>query len=161
MLNKISIKGKLIALFIMPLLVVIFLLVLNVISLLNEYSNATKAASIDEIKKVGNLIHELQIERGLTAGFLASNGSSNKDSLRTQRKKVDLVLNDLSSFQKILNIDISNTILSDLNGKRDLIDSLSLTPSQGGVIILLVYISFLSIIEELFLNQRYQKLKMI
>ncbi|WP_300737677.1 methyl-accepting chemotaxis protein [Trichlorobacter sp.] len=39
----------------------------------------------------GNLIHELQKERGLTAGFLASKGEKNRDELQKQRLVADAI----------------------------------------------------------------------
>ena len=41
---------------------------------------------------VGALVHELQVERGLSAGFLASKGARFGDELRTQREKSDQAL---------------------------------------------------------------------
>ena len=119
MFKNMLIRRKLFSLFIMPLFVVIFLLGLGITILFYEYQNATKAASIDEIKKVGNLIHELQIERGLSAGFVASNGQNNKEALINQRKKVDSSFDDLLQYQRRLNINIANEILNDLKNKID------------------------------------------
>ncbi|PRM88010.1 chemotaxis protein [Aliarcobacter cryaerophilus] len=124
-------KKKLVSLFIIPLFVVICLLGLGIAILFYEYENATKAASIDEIKKVGNLIHELQIERGLSAGFVASSGQNNKEALNNQRKKVDNSFDALLQYQKKSNIDIANKILYDLKNKREAITSISLNASQS------------------------------
>ncbi|MDD2509265.1 MAG: methyl-accepting chemotaxis protein [Aliarcobacter skirrowii] len=131
MFKNMLIRRKLFSLFIMPLFVVIFLLGLGITILFYEYQNATKAASIDEIKKVGNLIHELQIERGLSAGFVASNGQNNKEALINQRKKVDSSFDDLLQYQRRLNINIANKILNDLKNKREAINSISLNANQS------------------------------
>ncbi|MGJ0316589.1 methyl-accepting chemotaxis protein [Aliarcobacter cryaerophilus] len=131
MFKNMLMKKKLVSLFIIPLFVVICLLGLGIAILFYEYENATKAASIDEIKKVGNLIHELQIERGLSAGFVASSGQNNKEALNNQRKKVDSSFDDLLQYQKKLNIDIANKILNDLKNKREAINSISLNANQS------------------------------
>ncbi|WP_228130882.1 nitrate- and nitrite sensing domain-containing protein, partial [Aliarcobacter faecis] len=131
MFKNMLIKRKLFSLFIMPLFVVICLLGLGITMLFYEYQNATKAASIDEIKRVGNLIHELQIERGLSAGYVASNGKNNKEALSNQRKRVDISFDDLLQYQKKLNINIANKILNDLKSKRESIDSISLNITQS------------------------------
>ncbi|MGJ0455448.1 methyl-accepting chemotaxis protein [Aliarcobacter cryaerophilus] len=131
MFKNMLMKKKLVSLFIIPLFVVICLLGLGIAILFYEYENATKAASIDEIKKVGNLIHELQIERGLSAGFVASSGQNNKEALNNQRKKVDNSFDALLQYQKKSNIDIANKILYDLKNKREAITSISLNASQS------------------------------
>ena len=114
MFKNMLMKKKLVSLFIIPLFVVICLLGLGIAILFYEYENATKAASIDEIKKVGNLIHELQIERGLSAGFVASSGQNNKEALNNQRKKVDNSFDALLQYQKKSNID-KDIIIRDRN----------------------------------------------
>ena len=131
MFKNMLMKKKLVSLFIIPLFVVICLLGLGIAILFYEYENATKAASIDEIRKVGNLIHELQIERGLSAGFVASSGQNNKEALNNQRKKVDNSFDALLQYQKKSNIDIANKILYDLKNKREAITSISLNASQS------------------------------
>ena len=132
MFNNFKIRAKLISLFALPLLAILFLTSGLIVSLSKEYHNATQAASIDEIRKVGNVIHALQIERGLSAGYLASNGQNNKDSLANQRNNVDKDIQELVNFQKTLGVSIATEILNDLQSKRTSIDSLSLSPSQSG-----------------------------
>jgi diguanylate cyclase (GGDEF)-like protein/PAS domain S-box-containing protein len=76
---------------------------------------------------LSNLIHELQKERGLSSGFLASRGATFSDPMKQQRVHTDNAL-------KTLAVDILNTIsatasrndLLQLNGLRAQIDSQSL-----------------------------------
>jgi len=132
MFENIKIKSKLVSLFAVPLLAIVILVGGLITSLTKEYHNATQAASIDEIKKIGNLIHHIQIERGLSAGFLASKGKNNKDALNEQRKNVDSALEELVGFQKSQGIMIATEIMKELHPKRDIIDTLSLTPIESG-----------------------------
>ena len=60
------------------------------------YQNLATKAEITQMKQVlslgsyvSGLIHELQAERGLSAGFLNSKGVKNVDTLPVQRQKVD------------------------------------------------------------------------
>ncbi|RCV91306.1 methyl-accepting chemotaxis protein [Billgrantia montanilacus] len=56
-------------------------------------------------QQAGSLIHELQRERGMTAGFLASEGQSFRDALPDQRRTSD---NQLDTFQHYLaNVDLT------------------------------------------------------
>ena len=132
MFENIKIKSKLVSLFAVPLLAIVILVGGLIVSLTKEYHNATEAASIDEIKKIGNLIHQIQIERGLSAGFLASKGVNNKDSLSEQRKNVDSALEELVGFQKSQGIVIATEIMQELAQKRGIVDTLSLTPIESG-----------------------------
>ncbi|MDY0364807.1 MAG: hypothetical protein GX118_01440 [Arcobacter butzleri] len=133
MFNNLNIRAKFIGLFALPLIAILFLVANSIISLSKEYNNATHAASIDEIKKIGLLIHHIQIERGLSAGYLASNGEKNKDLLVNQRINVDKVLQELIDFQKKQNISIATTILQELHSTRNTIDLITLTPAQSSL----------------------------
>ncbi|MCG6656241.1 HAMP domain-containing protein [Halomonas campisalis] len=65
---------------------------------------ATNMADLEEMTRIsqraGNLIHELQRERGMTAGFLSSEGASFGDSLPDQRRATDA---RLETFRQYLN----------------------------------------------------------
>ncbi|QKF73742.1 MCP-domain signal transduction protein [Aliarcobacter faecis] len=130
MFKNISIKYKLLMLLGVPLLTALVLLGLNINSLVSEYSSL-KVSKIDEVKLISNLIHELQVERGLSAGYIASNGKNNKETLNNQRKKLDEVFEKLVQYQKEININIASNLLSTINEKRDSIDKLSLTALQS------------------------------
>ena len=57
----------------------------------NEY--ALSASVVNEVAALGQLVHELQSERGMSAGFLASGGSeATTTALKAQRIKSDAML---------------------------------------------------------------------
>jgi methyl-accepting chemotaxis protein len=60
----------------------------------------TLSQIVDSGKYVSALVHEMQIERGMTAGFIASKGTKGKESIETQRKKVDDAFNRLMTVSK-------------------------------------------------------------
>jgi len=68
---------------------------------IQNLSTKAEMEDIQEVLSVGNyvssVIHELQIERGLSAGYLASKGAKNKDALTAQRQKVDAAWQRLQS----------------------------------------------------------------
>ena len=68
---------------------------------LQNVATKTEMEEIQDVLSVGSyvsgVIHELQIERGLSAGFLASKGTKNKDVLAAQRQKVDAAWQRLST----------------------------------------------------------------
>ena len=74
-----------------------------------------------EAKKFACLVHELQIERGMTAGVIVSNGAKNKvEQLQEQRKNTDKVFADVKNL-------LSNTFSENLSVKRAAVDSLSIS----------------------------------
>jgi len=52
--------------------------------------------------KAGNLVHELQKERGMSAGYLGSAGASFRDDLKNQRKQTNERLQELQNLQKTI-----------------------------------------------------------
>ena len=103
MLNKLSIKQKLILIMMIPLTVVICL------SAKLAYDSYSKKVSLEKIEKIVVLstkisafVHETQKERGMTAGFLGSKGKKFVDALPQQREnangKKEILLSYLKSF---------------------------------------------------------------
>jgi methyl-accepting chemotaxis protein len=93
-LESLKIKTKL-TLLVLPLLIALGVLSLDKVWFYanekNEY--ALSASVVTEVATLGQLVHELQSERGMTAGFLASGGSdATLNSLKLQRVKTDTVL---------------------------------------------------------------------
>ena len=77
MLSRLSIKQKLILIMLIPLIVVILLAAKLAV---DSFSSSKKLQSFDKVVvlsiKIGNLVHETQKERGMTAGFLGSKGEN-------------------------------------------------------------------------------------
>jgi len=93
-LESLKIRTKL-TLLVAPLLVVVGFLSLDKVWVdwteKNDY--ALTAAVVSEVSTLGQLVHELQSERGMTAGFLASGGSeATTTALKAQRLKSDSML---------------------------------------------------------------------
>ncbi len=66
-----------------------------------RYKDAKSTLQIAKISvKLGNILHELQKERGASAGFLNSKGAKFGDILLEQRKQTDQKLDDLLSYMK-------------------------------------------------------------
>jgi methyl-accepting chemotaxis protein len=93
-LESLKIRTKL-TLLVAPLLVAIGFLSLDTVWVdwteKNDY--ALTASVVSEVSTLGQLVHELQSERGMTAGFLASGGSeATTTALKAQRLKSDSML---------------------------------------------------------------------
>ena len=141
MLSKLSIKQKLILIMLIPLFVVILLAAKLAV---DSFSTSRNLQSLDKVVvlsvKIGDLVHETQKERGMTAGFLGSNGEKFKTELPAQRLIVDEKFKELNSFLTTFNKDIyslefsqnlNNGLkkLQDLNTTRNGVNSLSINAS--------------------------------
>ncbi len=58
----------------------------------------TVTATIEAAIPLGDLVHELQVERGMSAGFIASGGANFADALPGQRQRVDAGLAVVTSL---------------------------------------------------------------
>jgi len=93
-IKNIKIRSKL-SLLVLPLLLALGALSIDKVWMdwneKNEY--ALSAAVVNEVAALGQLVHELQSERGMSAGFLASGGSeATTTALKAQRIKSDALL---------------------------------------------------------------------
>jgi len=65
----------------------------------NVYKDAKNATKIVKLSvELGNVLHELQKERGASAGFLGSKGKKFEDTLKNQRVSTDKKLNILKAY---------------------------------------------------------------
>ncbi len=93
------------------------------------------------IVTASGLVHELQKERGASAIFVGSSGTKMKSELDEQRKNTD---NALAAFQQFmasfnakrhspafsLKLDTAVNMISNLRGKRDAVNALSMTKEE-------------------------------
>ncbi|WP_141051784.1 methyl-accepting chemotaxis protein [Aliarcobacter cryaerophilus] len=138
MISKLSIKQKLIAIMLIPLVIVILLAAKLAY---DSYRSLENLKSLDKVvilsTKIGTLVHETQKERGMTAGFIGSKGVKFKDELPRQREEVNkqiTFLNEfLSDFDKskysddfVKNLNNGLEKLKDLQGVRNSVNSLNI-----------------------------------
>ena len=138
MISKLSIKQKLIAIMLIPLVIVILLAAKLAY---DSYRSLENLKSLDKVvilsTKIGALVHETQKERGMTAGFIGSKGVKFKDDLPKQREEVNkqiTFLNEfLSDFDKskysddfVKNLNSGLEKLKDLQGVRNSVNSLNI-----------------------------------
>ncbi len=90
MFKQISISKKLLLLILVPIIIILILatvLISQEYAEVNTFKTAQKASKLSV--NISLLVHEIQKERGLTAGFLGSKGGKFKTELLTQRKLTD------------------------------------------------------------------------
>ncbi|MDD9176371.1 methyl-accepting chemotaxis protein [Aliivibrio finisterrensis] len=133
-----SIKYRLLLISLLPTLIIsAFLIQLFNQENSNVYNANFSLEAVTLFNSLDDLAHNFAVERGLTAGFLASKGNSGKDKLIAQRKKSDNAEQALRTFNpEFLDKQVVDLVLSDiiqqLNHKgniRSQVDRQSITDS--------------------------------
>ncbi|MDM8557861.1 bacteriohemerythrin [Candidatus Parabeggiatoa sp. HSG14] len=136
MLKNIKISTKLGLMLAIPIIGLIFFTVNITLEKLNIVNNLSVLHELSNFAvKSSSLVHELQKERGLSAGFLGSKGKQFSTELQTQQTKTDNAVKELNLF--LVNFDIKRfgneiqnnlaeiiVALNRIEAKRNLINSL-------------------------------------
>ena len=127
-IKNLSLKYKLLLIAVPPLLIVIFYSILFITTLISEKSNLEVSKNrIKEAEVLAKAIHFMQIERGLSVGFIATNGAKNSDKIPDIRVKVNNTIDEIKvvySQTKGDNSILNN--LTELSQKRTQIDELKI-----------------------------------
>lgn len=113
-IKNLSLKFKLLLIAVPPLIIVGFYSILIIYSLIGQKSNLTVTKNrIMEAEVLAKAVHFMQIERGLSVGFVSTKGAKNGDKLPSIRKKVDNAIDEIRSVFDTTNGD--NSVLNTLN----------------------------------------------
>ncbi|TDM54151.1 methyl-accepting chemotaxis protein [Aliivibrio fischeri] len=144
-IKKLSFKQKILLIITLPIIGMLFFSLDTLYKTVSLRSELQDITSMTDISIEGSLIvHELQKERGSTAGFVSSKGVNFKSEMLEQRKETDSVLNTYlqslkekaQSIQKT-NIAVYNdmqtifTQLNQLNTIRNNVDNLTISASNA------------------------------
>jgi len=141
-LGNIRIKNKLGFIVLVPLFTVVTLAGIKISDLNQKVKEQTELVKLMEVSvATNNLVHELQKERGASAGFTNSKGAKFKDVLPNQRKTTDekiaalestLQRIDTASFGESYNQQLQKALgdLNKISEKRKQISGLSLPLAQ-------------------------------
>ncbi|ADG94746.1 methyl-accepting chemotaxis sensory transducer [Arcobacter nitrofigilis DSM 7299] len=112
-----SIKKRLFLIFIIPLLAIILLSSLVIYDHYQDYKNYKKLEIMINLNSnISQLLHELQKERGASAGYIGSKGAKFSDILKSQRLVTDTKIKNLKNYikekevNKIIDVDGINDI---------------------------------------------------
>ncbi|MDT8339808.1 MAG: nitrate- and nitrite sensing domain-containing protein, partial [Sulfurimonas sp.] len=131
---KTSIKARLLFLVIMPILAILALAVGKILFDVGERKSLEVAKSrIIEVEALSKAIHFMQIERGLSVGFVASGGTKNSNELREMRSKVNNAITEAKNIYASTNGDTGLfENLRELSQIRSAINALSINGPQTG-----------------------------
>jgi PAS domain S-box-containing protein len=135
MFEYIKIKTKLL----LPLsILILIVLLLTASSISKQYTNGKILYELqDDIflaTHISKLVNSLQIERGLSSGYVANSGTKFKNNLLKQRSNSDKLSNKLKQFIKTIKNQLLHTQLktiivqiNNLQNQRKLIDNLKIS----------------------------------
>ena len=143
MLGKLSLKSRLLLIAAVPLAI---MLALGASSAWQKYSNYQARIQAGKLVglviELGETVHELQIERGMSSGFLNTKGSKFADNLTAQRKLSDVAIVRLTESIRRIDpstvgprdiklLEAASEPLSELTKKREQITRLALEPAES------------------------------
>jgi len=89
-INNLSLRLKLILFLIIPILTILYFSSTNILLKLNEQREGEKSLEFIHISfQIDDVLHELQKERGISAGYIGSQGKKLRQDLLAQRKLTD------------------------------------------------------------------------
>ncbi|OMO28926.1 methyl-accepting chemotaxis protein [Vibrio lentus] len=140
-LTDMSFKQKIIALLILPILGFLWL---SVSAISKGVETTSEMSSLNQLTRLSvvysELVHELQKERGMTAGFIGSQGTKFVSELRSQRVSADKRRTQRTEYWQSAEIDLpqinrlNNEISQSLNqitSIRNRVDSQSIPLSEA------------------------------
>jgi methyl-accepting chemotaxis protein len=132
--KKLKIKSKLLVLTIIPMLTIVIYSGFTIKNLFIEKESLSLTNNrVLEMEALSQIIHPLQIERGMSVGIVAKKDKDGKNKLSSIREEVDLAVKNLENIYKDIKSDsliLDN--LNELNDKRGQIDSLSISSGEVG-----------------------------
>jgi methyl-accepting chemotaxis protein len=98
-IDNLNMRNKFILMLIFPILGLLYFAVVEIMA---EYKVLNEMQRIEHLSEyavdASNLVHELQKERGMTAGYLGSKGSKFSEKLPAQRREVDSEITNLKTY---------------------------------------------------------------
>lgn len=125
---KFGLKEQIAVLAIIPIVAIVFLSSQQILSQYNIVSKMAKlGAQVSLEEKISVFIHELQKERGASAGHLASKGARFKKVLTRQRKMTD----SKSAIYKIATHEKLKLMIESLKNTRKQIDTFNISAKKA------------------------------
>ncbi len=137
-----NIRKKVTLALIFPVIALLFYSFSSSYRYYNVYSGMKQVKTMVHVSAtVSRLVHEIQKERGMTSGFIASGGTKFANELPAQRQEVDREAETLKKFisENDMDTDIKNRLTAALDnfesrsGLRSKIDSISVSAAEATV----------------------------
>jgi methyl-accepting chemotaxis protein len=135
-MKNMTIKNKLLLLSITVLVVILAYATMISYNSYIIYTNDKKTQNLIEVSiKMSAILHELQKERGASAGFLSSHGTKFADILSKQQKETDIKIKEFTKYNKTLDKDLLSLIknkfdLDSIKQMREKVNSLRISTKE-------------------------------
>lgn len=130
---RLDLKSKLFFLTTIPIVVILILSIGRIIYDFEQKRNLEITKEhIAEAKALSKVIHFMQIERGLSSGFVAKNSANDVESLAKARRELDNALRGVTfnhSFDTLQDVYLSQ-LAKELKEKRAAIDASAISASE-------------------------------
>ncbi|MES1940023.1 methyl-accepting chemotaxis sensory transducer [Salinisphaera sp. T5B8] len=139
LLHRIGISRKFMLALTLPTLAMLYFAITGIVQRQQMVGDMDRLQSLTAVaQQAGNLVHQLQLERGMTAGFLGSQGQTFGDKLREQRpatdSAADLFIDQLATLDDSAlgsdlraQIDTARQRLDETSAMRNRVDALSIS----------------------------------
>ncbi|MBS4068239.1 MAG: EAL domain-containing protein [Sulfurimonas sp.] len=127
---RIELKSKLLFLTLIPSLMIVLLSINKIVHEFGHKKDLERTRQhIFEVKTISDIVHFMQIERGLSTGFVARNSDAEDLLLLKARKDLDAALKDLELI-RYLQKDIDLKFSEGIKSTREGVDTLYLSASE-------------------------------
>ena len=170
MFKRVSIKSQLI------FFVIIAVFAFGIIALRQIYRDYQKSQDFASLEKsvilsikISSLVHELQKERGASAGYLGAKGKKFKDTLKNQRVLTDKKIGEMNSYLSTIDLEKINPLmnkqvqkalkkLKNINNIRSRVDTLSIKTPEAIAYYTYINTKFLNSISLIAVRSRSPKI---
>ncbi|MGN5140040.1 methyl-accepting chemotaxis protein [Aeromonas sp. 164P] len=154
-MNRLGLAGKMLLAICLPLLALLFFAghyVYDRYRVSQEMEQAQQMLVI--VQSSAQLVHELQKERGMSAGFIGSAGRKFADALPGQRQRVDDAIRRFQGTQQGIAREDVRQALSELAGIRDQVSKLAIEVPRQVAFYSQLIASLLKVVDEISLRSQ-------
>ncbi|MGE6097678.1 methyl-accepting chemotaxis protein [Aeromonas salmonicida] len=154
-MNKLGLAHKMLLVVCLPLLALLFFsgrYVYERYQVEQEMSQAQAALYV--VREAAQLAHELQKERGMSAGFLGSGGNKFRDGLPAQRKLVDTLLVRFHEDPALLALGEVQQALTGLTAMRERVGALGVEVAEQVGFYSRLISQLLAVVDQVSLNSQ-------
>ena len=154
-MNKLGLAHKMLLVVCLPLLALLFFSGRYVYERYQvEQEMGQAQAALYVVREAAQLAHELQKERGMSAGFLGSGGNKFRDALPAQRKLVDTLLVRFHEDPALLALGEVQQALTGLTAMRERVGALGVEVAEQVGFYSLLISQLLAVVDQVSLNSQ-------
>ncbi|HHQ4777515.1 TPA: methyl-accepting chemotaxis protein [Aeromonas veronii] len=154
-MNRLGLAGKMLLAICLPLLALLFFAshyAYDRYRVTHEMAQALQQLTV--VERSAQLVHELQKERGMSAGFIGSEGRKFADALPRQRQQVDEAISRFQGLERGSVHEQADLGLSELTGIRDQVDKLAIEAPRQVAFYSQLIASLLKVVDEISLRSQ-------